>query len=53
MLLGSDLAVRLNGRAWACMLSGEWDSKGGLLAVGDLLICGCVDLWKGVCCFGI
>ncbi|CDJ44347.1 hypothetical protein ETH_00037040, partial [Eimeria tenella] len=42
VLVGSDLVVRLDGRAWVCMFSGEWESEGGLFAVVDLLVCGCV-----------
>ena len=29
------------------MFSGEWEWEGDLFAVGDLLICDCVDAWKG------
>ena len=35
------------------MFSGEWESDGGLFAVGDFLISDCVGAWKGVRRFGV
>ncbi|CDJ62040.1 hypothetical protein ENH_00002180, partial [Eimeria necatrix] len=49
LLVGSDLLVRLDGRAYAFMFSAEWEWEGCLFAVGELLICGYAD--KKLCLY--
>ena len=50
--VGGQRAAASAEREGAAMFSGEWESEGGLFAVGALLICGCVGAWKGVRRFG-